>query len=65
VIGRTSINIYKGTTKSIAEIGGELRADYLVESSIRSDRGDSRFEALLARCGFTRGYHHELPASLG
>jgi TolB-like protein/Flp pilus assembly protein TadD len=49
VIGRTSINVYKGTTKSIAEIGGELRADYLVESSIRSESGRLRITSRLIR----------------
>ena len=47
VIGRTSINIYKGTTKSIAAIGRELRADYLVESSIRSESGGLRITSRL------------------
>jgi TolB-like protein len=47
VIGRTSINIYKGTKKSIAEIGHELRADYLVESSIRSESGRLRITSRL------------------
>ena len=49
VIGRTSINIYKGTTKSIAEIGRELRADYLVESSIRGESGRLRITSRLIR----------------
>jgi DNA-binding winged helix-turn-helix (wHTH) protein len=49
VIGRTSINIYKGTTKSIAEIGRELGADYLVESSIRSESGRLRIISRLIR----------------
>ena len=34
VIGRTSTLIYKGSKKSLAQIGRELGADYLVESSI-------------------------------
>jgi TolB-like protein len=49
VIARTSINVYKATTKSIAEIGGELRADYLVESSIRSESGRLRITSRLIR----------------
>ena len=38
VVARSSTMRYKGTTKSAAEIGRELAADYLVESSLR-DRG--------------------------
>jgi TolB-like protein/Flp pilus assembly protein TadD len=37
VIGRTSMMGYKRTTKSLADIGRELDADYLVESSIRTE----------------------------
>jgi len=37
VIGRTSVLSYKRTTKSLAEIGRELRATYLVEGSIRAE----------------------------
>ena len=36
VIGRTSLNAYKRTTKSLAEIGRELGATYLVEGSMRA-----------------------------
>jgi len=36
VITRTSTRTYRGTTKSAARIGEELRADYLVEGSIRA-----------------------------
>jgi tetratricopeptide (TPR) repeat protein len=39
VIGRTSTAAYKRTRKSLAEIGRELGADFLVEGSIRSDDG--------------------------
>jgi TolB-like protein/Flp pilus assembly protein TadD len=42
VIGRTSIMVYKRSAKSLAEIGHELSADYLVESSIRADADGSR-----------------------
>src|SRR5262249_6503859 len=42
VIGRTSIMAYKRTTKSLADIGRELGADYLVENSIRSENGRLR-----------------------
>ena len=37
VIGRTSMQAYRGTSKSIAEIGRELDADYLVEGSLRAE----------------------------
>jgi TolB-like protein/Tfp pilus assembly protein PilF len=37
VIARTSVMRYKGTTKSAREIGAELGADYLVESTVRRD----------------------------
>jgi TolB-like protein/predicted Zn-dependent protease len=35
VIGRTTSMLYKGARKSIGEIGTELRADYLLEGSVR------------------------------
>lgn len=37
VIGRTSVLSYRRTTKSLAEIGRELNATYLVEGSIRAE----------------------------
>ncbi len=49
VIGRTSIMVYKRTTKSLAEIGRELSADYLVESSIRAEGGRLRITSKLIR----------------
>jgi len=49
VIGRTSMMVYKRTTKSIAEIGRELGADYLVESSVRSESDRLRITARLIR----------------
>jgi TolB-like protein/DNA-binding winged helix-turn-helix (wHTH) protein/Flp pilus assembly protein TadD len=49
VIGRTSMMAYKGTSKSLAEIGRELGADYLVESSLRSEAGELRITARLIR----------------
>ena len=57
VIGRTSIMAYKRTRKSLAEIGRELGADYLVEGSIRAEeRGCASRRAWFAcatrcRCG--------------
>lgn len=49
VIGRTSSMIYRATTKSIAEIGRELGADYLLEGSIRGSDGQHRVTATLIR----------------
>ena len=49
VIGRTSTAAYKGTRKSLAEIGRELGADYLVEGSIRADGGQVRITSRLVR----------------
>ena len=49
VIGRTSMSAYKGTTKSLAEIGRELGTDYLVESSLRNESGRLRITARLIR----------------
>jgi TolB-like protein/DNA-binding winged helix-turn-helix (wHTH) protein/cytochrome c-type biogenesis protein CcmH/NrfG len=49
VIGRTSMMRYQRTTKSLAEIGRELGADYLVESSIRAESGRLRVTSKLIR----------------
>jgi TolB-like protein/DNA-binding winged helix-turn-helix (wHTH) protein/Flp pilus assembly protein TadD len=49
VIGRTSMMVYKRTTKSIAEIGRELGADYLVESSVRAESDRLRITTKLIR----------------
>ena len=49
VIGRTSIIAYRGTTKSLAEIGRELGTDYLVESSLRAESSRLRITARLIR----------------
>ena len=49
VIGRTSMIAYKGTTKSLAEIGRELGTDYLVESSLRAESSQLRVTARLIR----------------
>jgi DNA-binding winged helix-turn-helix (wHTH) protein len=42
VIGRTTMMSYKHARKTLAEISHELDAAYLVESSIRSERGRLR-----------------------
>jgi TolB-like protein/DNA-binding winged helix-turn-helix (wHTH) protein/Flp pilus assembly protein TadD len=49
VIGRTSMIAYSHTTKSLAEIGRELGTDYLVESSLRTERDHLRITARLIR----------------
>lgn len=49
VIGRTSVMSYKHTLKSLAEIGRELDATYLVESSLRGEGDRLRITAKLIR----------------
>ena len=49
VIGRTSTLRYKGTTKSLKEIGAELGSDYLVESTIRTEGNRLRLTSKLVR----------------
>jgi TolB-like protein/DNA-binding winged helix-turn-helix (wHTH) protein/tetratricopeptide (TPR) repeat protein len=49
VIGRTSTAAYKGTRKSLAEIGRELNVNYLIEGSIRAEGGRLRITSRLVR----------------
>ncbi len=49
VIGRTSTLAYKGTTKSLVEIGRELNSEYLLESSIRAEGDHLRITSKLVR----------------
>jgi TolB-like protein/Flp pilus assembly protein TadD len=49
VIGRTTIMRYKHATKSLKEIGSELKAAFLVESSLRSEGGRIRVTSKLVR----------------
>lgn len=49
VIGRTSMLSYRGTTKSLAEIGRELGVDYLVESTLRVEGDSVRITSRLVR----------------
>jgi TolB-like protein/DNA-binding winged helix-turn-helix (wHTH) protein/Flp pilus assembly protein TadD len=49
VVGRTSTMAYKGTTKSLAEIGRELGVAYLVEGSIRAEGDRLRVTSKLIR----------------
>ena len=48
-IGRTSVRAYRRTTKSLAEIGRELGATYLVESSLRGEGDRLRVTSRLIR----------------
>ena len=49
VIGRTSMMAYKGATKSLAEMGAELNAEFLIESSIRAEGDRLRITSRLIR----------------
>jgi TolB-like protein/Flp pilus assembly protein TadD len=49
VVSRTSAMIAKRAAKSVAEIGRELGADYVLESSIRTESGRVRITARLIR----------------
>ena len=49
VIGRTTMARYRGTTRTLAQIGDELGADYIVESSMRVERGQVRITSRLLR----------------
>jgi len=49
VIGRTTMQAYRGTSKSPAEIGRELGADYLVEVSVRVEGEQLRIVCRLVR----------------
>lgn len=49
VIGRTTMMQYKGTQKSIGEIGRELSVDYLLEGSVRRSDHRVRITAQLIR----------------
>jgi len=49
VIGRTSMMAYKRATKSLADIGREVGAAYLIESSVRAEGGRLRVTSNLIR----------------
>lgn len=49
VIGRTTMMAYKRSNKTLAEIGRELNAAYLVESAMRSEGGRLRITSRLIR----------------
>jgi TolB-like protein len=49
VIGRTTMMVYKRTTKSLSDIGRELGAAFLVESSVRAEDARLRITSKLIR----------------
>jgi TolB-like protein/Flp pilus assembly protein TadD len=51
VVARTSTLAYRGTAKSAAEIGHELGADYLIESSLRAENRHLRITSKLIHAG--------------
>lgn len=61
---------YKGTTKSVSEIGRELSVDYLVEGSIRAEGARVRVRATLTRVRdqehvWSQSYEREPTSVLG
>ena len=70
VIGRTSIMAYKGSKKSLTEIGRELGATFLVESSLRTEGGRVRITSKLVRASdqvqvWSASYDSEPSSMLG
>jgi TolB-like protein/Flp pilus assembly protein TadD len=70
VIGRTSSMAYRGTTKTLTEIGRELGATYLVEGSVRATHGRFRITSKLIRVSdqvqvWTETYERESNDLLG
>lgn len=51
VVGRTSMMAYKRTRKPLCDIGQELGATFLIESSIRTEGGRVRITSRLIRAG--------------
>jgi len=47
VIARTSVNLYKGTTKGISQIGNELQVAFILEGSVRKVGNKVRVTAQL------------------
>ena len=69
VVGRTSTLAYKGTTKSLAQIGNELGVAYLVEGSVRAEHDQLRITAKLIRASdqeqvWSESYDHQLSSIL-
>jgi TolB-like protein/DNA-binding SARP family transcriptional activator/Tfp pilus assembly protein PilF len=60
IIGSTSSNVYKGTKKTLLEIGTELGVDYVLEGSVRwqkSVRGQARVRVTPQLVSTTDGTH--------
>ena len=49
VIGRTTSMAYRGTKRTIGDIGHDLGAEYVVEGSVRAAAGRVRVSATLSR----------------
>jgi TolB-like protein len=49
VVARASVLPYRHTLKSVLQIGGELKADYLMEGSLRREGQHVRISAELIR----------------
>lgn len=49
VAAHTTVQAYEHTSRTVAQIGSELHADYLMEGSLRSDRQHLRVSAELIR----------------
>jgi TolB-like protein/DNA-binding winged helix-turn-helix (wHTH) protein/Flp pilus assembly protein TadD len=70
VVGRTTVMSYQGAARSVAEIGRELDADYLLESSIRAEGDLLRITAKLIRARdqvqvWSQTYNREPTSMLG
>jgi serine/threonine protein kinase/tetratricopeptide (TPR) repeat protein len=70
VISRTSVMRYKGTTKSLAEIGRELNVDAVVEGSVERTGGRVRIRARLLNASteaqlWSKAYDREAGDLLG
>ncbi len=66
VIARTSSVRYRGTNRSVAEIAAELRADYLIEGTVRRRGSQLRLNARLIRTEdftslWSQSYERNLP----
>ena len=67
VKGRTAR--YKGTTKTVSEIGQELGVEYLVDGSVRAEGGRLRVTTTLIRVGdqehiWSQAYEREITSAL-
>ncbi len=70
VIARTSSMVYKRATKTIAEIGQELGVNYVLEGSVRREKGRVRITAQLIRVAdqthvWAESYDREIESVLG